>query len=94
MVLFLLLLVFLCGYFSYLIDLINMKTIIHYRAGYSSESEVELDGPMNEVILPQQIKSRGNIKSAKSAVRYSILKILRFHNYEITTVLEFAKFKS
>ncbi|XP_045211549.2 suppressor of SWI4 1 homolog [Mercenaria mercenaria] len=43
------------------------------RAGYSSESEVELDGPMNEVILPQQIKSRGNIKSAKSAVRLTEL---------------------
>ncbi|XP_060589278.1 suppressor of SWI4 1 homolog [Ruditapes philippinarum] len=43
------------------------------RAGYSSESEVELDGPMNEVVLPQQIKSRGNIKSAKSAVRLTEL---------------------
>ncbi|XP_052816687.1 suppressor of SWI4 1 homolog [Mya arenaria] len=43
------------------------------RAGYSSESEVELDGPMNEVVLPQNIKSRGNIKSAKSAVRLTEL---------------------
>lgn len=43
------------------------------RAGYSSESEVELDGPMNEVILPQNVKSRGNIKSSKSAVRLTEL---------------------
>lgn len=43
------------------------------RAGYSSESEVELDGPANEVILPQAMKSRGNIKSSKSAVRLTEL---------------------
>lgn len=43
------------------------------RAGYSSESEVELDGPISEVILPQPMKSRGNIKSAKSAVRLTEL---------------------
>lgn len=43
------------------------------RMGYSSESEAELDGPANEVILPQTIHSRGNIKSAKSAVRLTEL---------------------
>ena len=34
-----------------------------------SESEAELDGPHNEVVLPQEMTSRGNMKAAKSAVR-------------------------
>ena len=46
-------------------DYLNLS----FRMGYSSESEAELDGPASEVILPQTIHSRGNIKSAKSAVR-------------------------
>lgn len=34
-----------------------------------SESEVELDGPQNEVTLPQDLPGRGNVKLAKSAIR-------------------------
>ena len=34
-----------------------------------SESEAEMDGEENEVILPQQVAGRGNIKAAKSAIR-------------------------
>lgn len=34
-----------------------------------SESEGEMDGPQNQVILPQHIPGRGNIKSAQSAIR-------------------------
>jgi len=40
-----------------------------YKGGDLSESEAELDGPHNEVVLPQDMSSRGNIKSAKSAIR-------------------------
>lgn len=39
------------------------------RAGEQSESEAELDGEHNEVILPQAMPARGNIKSTKSAIR-------------------------
>merc|ERR1712168_1724203 len=39
------------------------------KCGDLSESEVELDGEHNEVILPQELSSRGNIKSSKSAIR-------------------------
>ena len=39
------------------------------RGGDLSESEAELDGPHNEVLLPQDMSSRGNIKAAKSAIR-------------------------
>ena len=38
-----------------------------------SESEAELDGPHNEIVLSQELPSRGNIKAAKSAIRYPIL---------------------
>ena len=38
-----------------------------------SESEAELDGPHNEVELPQAMASRGNMKTAKSAIRWVIL---------------------
>ena len=48
-------------------------SLFSLRLGYSSESEAELDGPASEVILPQTIHSRGNIKSAKSAVRLVFL---------------------
>jgi len=34
-----------------------------------SESEMEVDGPHNEVELPQDLPGRGNVKSAKSAIR-------------------------
>jgi ribosome biogenesis protein SSF1/2 len=34
-----------------------------------SESEMEVDGPHNEVTLPQDLPGRGNVKSAKSAIR-------------------------
>ena len=40
-----------------------------FRDGNLSESEAEMDGPHNEVILPQALSSRGNIKSTKSAIR-------------------------
>nr|XP_022319167.1 suppressor of SWI4 1 homolog [Crassostrea virginica] len=39
------------------------------KGGNLSESEAELDGDHNEVVLPQDIKSRGNIRTAKSAIR-------------------------
>ncbi|XP_067122245.1 suppressor of SWI4 1 homolog [Centruroides vittatus] len=39
------------------------------KSGNLSESEAEPDGPENEVVLPQHISSRGNIKSEKSAIR-------------------------
>ncbi|XP_061196910.1 suppressor of SWI4 1 homolog isoform X1 [Saccostrea echinata] len=39
------------------------------KGGNLSESEAELDGEHNEVVLPQDIRSRGNIKAAKSAIR-------------------------
>lgn len=39
------------------------------KGGNLSESEAELDGDHNEVVLPQDIRSRGNIRSAKSAIR-------------------------
>lgn len=34
-----------------------------------SESEAELDGDHNQVVLPQDIAGKGNVKSAKSAIR-------------------------
>ncbi|XP_077862557.1 suppressor of SWI4 1 homolog, partial [Saccoglossus kowalevskii] len=37
--------------------------------GYLSESEAEQDGPHNEVTLPQNLGSRGNISAQQSAVR-------------------------
>lgn len=43
-----------------------------------SESEAELDGPHNEVVLAQDLGSRGNIKSSKSAIRL----VKRERNYE------------
>lgn len=39
------------------------------KSGNLSESEAEIDGPENEVVLPQHISSRGNIQSEKSAIR-------------------------
>lgn len=39
------------------------------KGGDLSESEAELDGEHNEVILPQELSSRGNIKASKSAIR-------------------------
>ncbi|KAK3590963.1 hypothetical protein CHS0354_034535 [Potamilus streckersoni] len=42
------------------------------REAYSSESEVE-EGAQSQVLLPQDMSRRGNIKSAKSAVRLTEL---------------------
>ncbi|XP_022241580.1 suppressor of SWI4 1 homolog [Limulus polyphemus] len=39
------------------------------KSGNLSESEAEVDGPENQVILPQNISSRGNIASHKSSLR-------------------------
>lgn len=39
------------------------------RGGNISESEAELDDPQNEIILPQHMGSRGNMKQARSAIR-------------------------
>jgi len=39
------------------------------KSGNLSESEAEIDGAANTVILPQAISSRGNIASEKSAIR-------------------------
>ncbi|CAH1795415.1 unnamed protein product [Owenia fusiformis] len=49
----------------------NFEDIADYitKGGNISDSEGELDGPHNEVVLPQTIASRGNIKSANSAIR-------------------------
>ena len=46
-----------------------MESSFVCRGGNLSESEAELDGDHNEVVLPQDIKSRGNIRTAKSAIR-------------------------
>ncbi|CAK9290755.1 unnamed protein product [Gordionus sp. m RMFG-2023] len=34
-----------------------------------SESEIEIDGPENQIVLPQNISGKGNIKSHQSAIR-------------------------
>lgn len=47
----------------------TLSLFIFFRAGYLSDSEAELDGEHNEVVLPQHVSSRGNIKSTKSAIR-------------------------
>lgn len=47
----------------------SLYLFIYFRAGYLSDSEAELDGEHNEVVLPQHVSSRGNIKSTKSAIR-------------------------
>lgn len=39
-----------------------------YRDGNASESEAELDGPHNEVLLPQDLSGL-NVKSSRSAIR-------------------------
>ena len=41
----------------------------YFRGGNLSESEAEMDGPHNEVELPQALAGRGNMKTAKSAIR-------------------------
>ncbi|CAG2194579.1 SSF1_2 [Mytilus edulis] len=43
------------------------------KAGYLSDSEAELDGEHNEVVLPQHVGSRGNIQATKSAIRLTEL---------------------
>lgn len=43
------------------------------KGGTLSESEAELDGPHNEVILPQKMSSRGNMIAQKSAIRLTEL---------------------
>ncbi|KAK2192009.1 hypothetical protein NP493_41g06030 [Ridgeia piscesae] len=52
-------------------DLGHYDDISEYlmKGGNLSESEAELDGPHNEVELPQAMASRGNMKTAKSAIR-------------------------
>ncbi|PVD38432.1 hypothetical protein C0Q70_01047 [Pomacea canaliculata] len=49
----------------------RFETISEYieRGGNLSESEGEMDGPHNEVTLPQEVRGRGNIKATQSAVR-------------------------
>ncbi|XP_069124402.1 suppressor of SWI4 1 homolog [Argopecten irradians] len=56
-------------------DMSKFDDISEYikQGGNLSESEAELDGPENEVVLPQSISSRGNIKSTKSAIRMTEL---------------------
>lgn len=39
------------------------------KAGNMSESEGEMDGPHNEVFLPQEVRGRGNVKATQSAIR-------------------------
>lgn len=39
------------------------------KGGNFSESENEMDGPHNEVVLPQEVRGRGNVKSTQSAIR-------------------------
>jgi len=52
-------------------DLGKYKDMSEYlmATGDLSESEAEFDGPHNEILLPQEMTSRGNMKAAKSAVR-------------------------
>lgn len=52
-----------------------------------SESEVELDGPQNEVTLPQDLPGRGNVKLAKSAIRCQHNVILN-HEVVVSSVLQ------
>ncbi len=40
-----------------------------FRGGNLSESEAEMDGPHNEVTLPQEMRGRGNLKAGQSAIR-------------------------
>ncbi|XP_060074843.1 suppressor of SWI4 1 homolog [Ylistrum balloti] len=56
-------------------DMSKFEDISEYikQGGNLSESEAELDGPDNEVVLPQRISSRGNIKATKSAIRMTEL---------------------
>ncbi|GAB6019629.1 hypothetical protein CHUAL_001191 [Chamberlinius hualienensis] len=51
----------------------NDVTELLTKGGMLSESEVEPDGPHNEVILPQKIASRGNMVAQKSAIRLTEL---------------------
>ena len=39
------------------------------RGGNLSESEGEMDGPHNQVVLPQEVRGRGNVKATQSAIR-------------------------
>ncbi|XP_076461005.1 suppressor of SWI4 1 homolog isoform X2 [Babylonia areolata] len=39
------------------------------KGGNMSESEGEMDGPHNEVVLPQDVRGRGNVKATQSAIR-------------------------
>ncbi|KAL8619200.1 hypothetical protein ACOMHN_049982 [Nucella lapillus] len=39
------------------------------KGGNMSESEGEMDGPHNEVVLPQEVRGRGNVKATQSAIR-------------------------
>ncbi|XP_033729367.1 suppressor of SWI4 1 homolog [Pecten maximus] len=56
-------------------DMSKFEDISEYikQGGNLSESEAELDGPENEVVLPQSISSRGNIRATKSAIRMTEL---------------------
>lgn len=56
-------------------DMSNYKDVSEYitKAGYLSDSEAELDGEHNQVVLPQHVGSRGNIKATKSAIRLTEL---------------------
>ncbi|KAK7111937.1 suppressor of SWI4 1 homolog [Littorina saxatilis] len=39
------------------------------KGGNASESEGEFDGPHNQVVLPQEVRGRGNVKATQSAIR-------------------------
>lgn len=68
-----------CGMSKAVKKLIQSKIpdLSHYRdvsefiikSGNLSESEAEADGPENQVTLPQNISSRGNVASQKSSIR-------------------------
>lgn len=52
-------------------DMSSYADIAEYmtRDGNLSESEGEMDGPANEVTLPQKLTSRGNVEAGKSAIK-------------------------
>jgi hypothetical protein len=46
--------------------------------GNLSESEGEMDGPLGEVVLPQEVRGRGNVKAQQSAIRWHKLVAYRW----------------
>ncbi|CAC5381337.1 SSF1_2 [Mytilus coruscus] len=54
-------------------DMSKYSDVSEYITKHLSDSEAELDGEHNEVVLPQHVGSRGNIQATKSAIRLTEL---------------------